>query len=352
MLTRRPLPHLATLVALTTLSLPSHADPSATASPLTPDSVYADTFRFLAAGQQRDAENVLSHGIELFDRDPRLLFFAAACHRSRFDVDSAAPLFLRVARLDPAGKYGLVAAEILHLDLKHDIPAHFAKLRERVDANADDPLLLWMAAVQCRSLHENEAGIAYFDKLGKHFNPGPVLFHQTYANLLDQVGRSADAVPHRNLAICLEPAPWSYSALGDTMTLLKRWPEADDAYAQSLTYADTFHLWDNWSWSMQERGDNDGCIEKARRALQINPRSTRLWNRLGDASARRKDVVFVAEQCYRNAIECAPNDPYAYDKLAALLEAKGDPQSAAQTRATAATLRHPTTAPVASLDSR
>ena len=54
-----------------------------------------------------------------------------------------------------------------------------------------------------RALNLNEQGCRYYERLLKQLDVGPVLVHQTYANLLDEVGRSVDALPHRELAVKL-----------------------------------------------------------------------------------------------------------------------------------------------------
>jgi tetratricopeptide (TPR) repeat protein len=133
-------------------------------------------------------------------------------------------------------------------------------------------MLLWMVAVQCRALHKNKVGIERYGALLKLIDdggklPGPVLVHQTFANLLDEVGRSADALPHREMAVKLEPEAWSYDGLGDTLSDLHRYKEADAAFAKSTSMepGDAMY-WRNWVISMRERGDTDGAARISRQA--------------------------------------------------------------------------------------
>jgi tetratricopeptide (TPR) repeat protein len=126
--------------------------------------------------------------------------------------------------------------------------------------NPGDPLVLWMLGVECRSCKLDEEGVKYYAQLCNLWNPGPVLVHQTYANLLDDLGRSDEALPHRKLAVKLEPAAWAYDGLGNTLTALKRWNEADEAYLNSTTRdPNDVQYWTNWACSMQQRGDEAGA---------------------------------------------------------------------------------------------
>jgi tetratricopeptide (TPR) repeat protein len=314
---------------------------------VTADSVYRDAFAMLSAGRQADAERVLEEATATFEDDARLAFFAAACTRSRFNIESSAPLFIRVNKIAPQSRYASVAREILFLDIRRDVDAHFAALTTLAYQYSNDPLILWMAAVQCRNHNRNEMGIAYFEALAKHFDRGPALFHQTFANLLDMTGRYDEALSHREMAVKLEPATWSYSALGDTLTNLQRWADADVAYRKSLDMAETANGWSSWSWSMRKRGDHQGCVETSAKALALNPNSRAVLIRMADALAARNqpgdDVR--AEEHYRRAIELAPRDMYPRTQLALLLGRRKAQEDAALANAPA-----PTTAPVASVE--
>ena len=62
-----------------------------------------------------------------------------------------------------------------------------------VENHPADPLLRWMMAIQCRSRGDNEKGVVHFAKLLEQWSPGPVLVHQTYANLLDNLDQYEEA---------------------------------------------------------------------------------------------------------------------------------------------------------------
>ncbi len=351
-----PFFRLITSLALTTFALslfPTSA--RADDAPLTADTVYDEAFHLLAAGDQKGTEAVLQQAAESFPKDVRLAFFRAACMRSRFSVRGSLPLFRHVIDLDRSSVYAQASARILLLDFGHQDPeTHFAALALLVAKHSDDPLLTWMAAVQCRSLKKTSEGIAYFETFGKSFDPdhdlpGPVLFHQTYANLLDDAKRYLDALPHRELAVKLEPASWSYQGLGITTSHLHRWVQSEDAFtkATSLDSSDP-NIWVTWAFACRDRSDWNGVIEKCSRGVIANPHYVVLWNLWGDANTQLKNYA-AALQCYARAMDLAPNALYPCDRTIAILELSGQSDQAQLFRARADALRHPnpTTAPVA-----
>lgn len=338
---RHPHPLLPAAIAVLAICLPARA---ADDTPATADSIYDGVFHLLATGRQADAERVLAAGVQAFDSDARLAFFHAACTRSRFDIHGAFPLFKRVVELDPSGQYGQAAARMLLLDASRENPAaQLTALAAVVAQRPNDPLLVWMAAVECRSLHRPIDGIPYYERLGKIFDaaggPGPSLFHQTFANLLDEARRYEDALPHRRLAVQLEPAPWSYDGLGNTLTSLHRWQEGDAAYdkATSLAPGDA-RKWENWAVSYRIREDWNGALEKSIRGLAADPTIVRLWAVRGDAEShlgRDADAL----HSYDEVIRLSPRAYYAYDRAAAVLERLGRADEAKAFRARADQLR-------------
>jgi tetratricopeptide (TPR) repeat protein len=315
-------------------------------APMSADAAYQATFHWLSLGKQREMEQVLDEAVQVYDRDPRLLFFHAACTRSRFMWQDARPLFQRVVDVAPSGDpYGQAAQLILKLDVPverlryEDIVHNFKSLTSLVDRHADDPLLLWMAGVECRTYKVNALGCHYYDLLLKQLQVGPSLVHQTYANLLDEIGRPAEALPHRQMALKLEPAAWSIDGLGITLSNLRRFDEADRAYAQS-TKLQPRHLqyWENWICSKRERGDWPGMIELSRKALSFNPGEERLYNAWGDAE-RQLGHPEQALEAYRHSIECTPIYTHGYDQSAEVLTELGRTSEATAMHAKAEALR-------------
>jgi tetratricopeptide (TPR) repeat protein len=223
--------------------------------------------KLLAAGDQAGAEQVVQDRINAAvnaGKSPNVedVFLAAVMTRSRFDTAGAAPLFQYVNQNAPNTPHGLASGIILKLDNRTpDAPKDFRALIELcLMKHYPDTLLLWMMAVQCRAYDQPKLGVDLYAELCKRWEPGPVLVHQTYANLLDELSRFDESLVQRRLAVKMEPAGWSYDGLGNTLTGLKRWQEADDAFSHSTALnPDDVQFWRNWEISKRQRGDAEGA---------------------------------------------------------------------------------------------
>ena len=239
-------------------------------------SAFTRAIRFLADGKQADAEQLIqdqlqseSNARQPLDADE--VFLLAVCTRSRFEIDNALPMFIAVTQLAPNTLHGRAAADIIRLDQHDGDPeAQFADLDQLCAANPDDPLILWMVGVQCRTLNKVDIGVVRYRKLCTMWDPGPVLVHQTFANVLDDAGKYDESLIHRRIAVRLEPEGWAYEGLANTLTHLKRWGEADAAYAKCTGMEpDNVHYWNNWAWSKHCRGDAEGEAEMEAKVAQI-----------------------------------------------------------------------------------
>jgi superkiller protein 3 len=193
--------------------------------------------------------------------------------------------------------------------------------------------------VQCRSFNLNEDGVYYYKKLLGMLNPGPALLHQTYANLLDELNRSAEAVPHRKLAVQLEPAGWSWQGTGNTMNKLGRWAEADAAFAEATRLdPDEARYWMNWAYSKYLRRDDAAAIEKCKQGLAVDPKFVTLWTIWGDAEKRLNHFDSALAK-YGQAIKLAPRGYYAYHQSSLIYQARGEKAKAAEFAARSDQLR-------------
>ncbi|HEY3328494.1 MAG TPA: hypothetical protein VGK19_00590 [Capsulimonadaceae bacterium] len=199
---------------------------------ITAPQVYAIAMKAWANGNQAGAEAVLAKAVEAFPSDQRLAFFNAACTRSRFDVEAASPLFANVRQLAPASPDGKCALYVMNIDGNVDIERNFRNLGALAESHPTDVMIMWMAAVESRQIaltykgtdtakNVGLYGIHCYEKLLSTIKAvGPSLVHQTFANLLDDSGRTDLAVVHRRLAVAQEPASWSCEALvGDLEAL-------------------------------------------------------------------------------------------------------------------------------------
>ena len=137
----------------------------------------------LSAGKQADAEQLIFTQAR---KKPtvHIVFYAAVLVRSRFEIQAADKLFAQVGAADPEGVDGKASKLIAAMDAGKDTETNFKAMDDLVASNADNPLILWMSAVECRQLKKPKEGIERYNKLLKLFDPGPSLVHQTLGNLL------------------------------------------------------------------------------------------------------------------------------------------------------------------------
>ncbi len=307
---------------------------------------------FLAAGKQADAEMLLQHeiaqvpviqqaigflnngeptrGLSLakansakFQEAQRILFLYGACLRSRFDVYQARHVFL--VTYDRNTPTGICALFVLHLDSLDRDPAKHAEalavlkdLNTLVEQNPDDVVIRWMLAVECRTWKQNAVGVENFKRILESWQPGPVLVHQTYANLLDDLGRSDEALIERKKAVEMEPSGWSYDGLANTLANLKRYPESNEAHATAvkLNPVNSSHL-ANWASHLNDQGKFPEAINKAKQAIELDKKNTRAWCTWGkvlEALGNREDAL----EKYKSGLAINPSDAWFQKKVAEL----------------------------------
>lgn len=324
-----PLASIAALFACTSLWFASHT-PGARIDPAyaeavsrqSPECVYTQVVATLGAGNQREAEALLDCACELYPTDQRLLFANAVCAHSRFSKQRSGLLFYHVARMDPASYEGQCAICITALEQKQDVPERFRELTTLVEKAPTNTFFLWVAAIQCRTLtreyggtNYSVKGAEYYRRLLEQWETGPVLVHQTYANILsEELDRSEEALPHRLLAVKLEPKGWTYQGLGNTLKRLGRYEEASEAFAKCTELAPgdaTF--WCNWGSLLDAQGDYRKSEEKYRKAIELNPTDDELWGLLGRGLMAQGRFEEALNAFQTNLVLCADNTSPAVD---------------------------------------
>lgn len=228
---------------------------------------YTYAFSEFAAGRQSSAEHLAEARLENHPTERHMRFFAATLMRSRFDKSEPARQFARLVQENPDDACAKAASAVIMLDRHRDPDKHFAALAEVVDKQPDEPLFLWLLAIESREYDRNEQGILRYQRLCELVNPGGSLIHQTYANLLDGMKRYDEALPHRKLAVQLEPASWSYNGLGNTLRSLQRHQEACDAYAQADNLGAGGRNSAQWAVSEAALNHHAAAVEKYDQAL-------------------------------------------------------------------------------------
>lgn len=291
----------------------AYAEPGGDKSPvLSEDEVERQVFKELSAGRQKKAEKLLDDYAERYRNVQWIVFLRAACLRSRFEVQGASALFREVLEIDEESVYGQCAWHMLMLDAAKDIDEHIAALRELADDNPDVIMLRWMAAVQCRTFDKNIEGIGHYKKILAVWDPGPVLVHQTYANLLGEVGRYKEALVERRIAVKLEPAGWSYHGLGSTLASMKRFAEADEAFEKAVELdPENVTSWRLWAIYLYRQGRFDEAALKCEKALTVDEGNWKAWKLLGNINWKMKDIEEAIVN-YTKAIEHNPRFAKAY----------------------------------------
>jgi tetratricopeptide (TPR) repeat protein len=220
---------------------------------------YAEAVKYFAAGEQVKGEPVFQKLLDKFPKDQRVMFAGGVIERSRFDVEGAKPM-LQAAQINPGSAMGQCATMMLNIDANKDADASFAKLMAQTKQAGVSPMILWLGGIAGRTLNRNAEGAECYRALLKQWDPGPVLVHQTFANLLDQLEKYDEALVHRKMAVQMEPAGWSYQGLGLTYANLRRWADAEAAYAKALEYSPKSRYWFDWAYALLEvvPGDANG----------------------------------------------------------------------------------------------
>jgi tetratricopeptide (TPR) repeat protein len=281
----------------------------------TPEQIESQVLELLSAGKQSDAEKLLNTNIKNYKNNQRVVFLLACCIRSRFMVRDAAPVFAAVINMGTNSPSGQCAFHILYLDAKKDSDQHFSALRDLVENNPDDLMLRWMVAVQCATYEKNEEGCKHFAKLLEKWNPGPVLVHQEYGNLLDGLKRFEEALVSRRIAVELEPAGWSYVGLGYTLAGLNRFKESNEAYSKSVKLAPENPLyWRSWAWGLGQEKRYSDAIMKCQKALSIDPKDYKAldsWGWYLEVQGKNKEAI----EKFKESLEINSSDEYAKKHL-------------------------------------
>ena len=237
---------------------------------LTPQEIETKIVEFLVMGNQIAAESLLDKHLPVYPRNQRLLFLQGCLIRSRFMINKASFPLNAVSESDKDTVEAKCSQLVLLLDLKYDIEENMKKLEQLVDEHPEKIFVRWMLAVQCRNHHFNELGAKHYKTITEIWKPGPVLIHQTYANILDELNRYEEALIHRKIAVEMEPKAWSYQGLGHTLSELERYEEADNAFIQSVNLGKKGQYYSTWANSYFNRKDYNNALDKSRKAIELD----------------------------------------------------------------------------------
>ena len=160
-----------------------------------------------------------------------------------------------------------------------------------------------------------------FQQILERWQPGPVLVHQTYANLLDNLKRFEEALVEREKAVKMEPASWSYDGLSNTLAHLHRYSESNEAHATAIKLDPTnASHWANWATHLKDQGKFDEAIEKSKRAIEFDKTNASAWCTWGKALEAEGQMQEALDK-YKSGLAVRPRDLW-FQKHVADLEQK------------------------------
>jgi len=246
----------------------------------------SDALKLLSHGRQQEAENKLAEALRRNPKNAAAGFLSTVCTRSRFDRNRAARGFATTMLNNPDSPEGRASACILGIDLSKDQGTalyYFNALLIVARQNPDSIPIHWLVAIMSRAITRDSTlnlssevrkrilhcGIREYEAVLALMapGPGPVLVHQTMANLLDDVEGYDAAWKHREMAVKMERTPWSLSAAAWTLLNLDRPSEAMAFEKEAITGdpndSDHYHVLGNAFQSMGRKKEAIGAWDRA-----------------------------------------------------------------------------------------
>jgi tetratricopeptide (TPR) repeat protein len=260
---------------------------------LSVDEALARSIELLSDGRQAEAEDLIKSAVKTYRNDVRILFAKGVLERSRWDKE-AADVWFTLAREAKGNKTLSQAAWIsTQLDRHRLVEENIAELIRLSNENPDEIYLLWLGAIQCREQERRadissvleremaELGATRYEMLLSKFRIGPVLLHQSYANLLDDLKEYEKSLEHRILAVSMEAKGWSLDGLAFTLYKLEKYDWSNAVYARILRqnpYNETY--WVRWGNTLNALKHYEEAEEKYWEALRIAPNKGWIWDKL------------------------------------------------------------------------
>ena len=154
-----------------------------------------------------------------------------------------------------------------------------------------------------------------------HTSPGEIneekmnkLFHDAAYQVIKNFDSSVLANIYNNQGVALAGKDDDDGAIEKFKKAIELNPEFASAY-------------NNWGVALAEKGGYDAAIEKYRKAIELDPESASAYNNWGVALAREGGYDAAIEK-YRKAIELDPESASAYNNWGVVLAGKGDDDGA------------------------
>jgi tetratricopeptide (TPR) repeat protein len=239
-------------------------------------------------GDQQKTEKILAETSKKSMQEVRLVFFIAIMIRSNFDVEGALPIFKVLAKAPPS-RQQKVAEYMVALDTGVGIGAaeEFRKIFDgfgklALEQSPQDPIVIWIFGIACRTFRQPKSGIRAYTALMKHLKVGTAIVHQTFANHLVDEKRYEEALPHRKLAVKLQPTGWTYDGLANTLFKLGKKEESEKVREEAaVKHGDYPLFWINWGKELIDLKRYPEAIKKIDKALALFPNDADAINARG-----------------------------------------------------------------------
>lgn len=276
--------------------------------------------RTLAEGHQAQAESMAKTKFEelvgeikalpknspaiepLKEEFSQVAFWNGVFCRSRFSVSDAIALFCVVIDTAPNSLEAKLAANIIGVDLAKNKQTAFYFFNALIALAEENPKSVpthWLIAILSRSItgkshpyyssisqpelfHIQNCGVRHYEKLLREFSPGPgpVLVHQTLANLLSGLRCKELALAHRETALAMERAPWVLHGMGQEHLEMGNYNEAlrffQEAIDKDKDSPPAYYYKDLGLafWNLKRYQE---ALQAWDKAAQIDPDSSHFW---------------------------------------------------------------------------
>ena len=192
----------------------------------------------LAAGKQKEAQEVLDVLLGVRGGDGPLRFLRGACELGCLRQQAAARYFRDATTFGGDSAEARCAQFALDLSAGAAVDRSFSGLARLVEAHPEQPAFRWVLAVECQVYGRVEESIAQHRRLLELWWPGPGSLHSTFADALDAARQSEEALAHRIWAVNLDEAAYSVQGMAQTLAALGRYQEALE-YAEKAQSLDS-----------------------------------------------------------------------------------------------------------------
>ncbi len=279
-----------------------------------------------AAGQLQSLPEGSPEQVLLREELAKTFFWNAVLRRSRFAIEEATVLFCLAIDADPSSLNAKIAANTIGVDLAKNKETAFYFYNALLSLAEENPRsvpALWLTGILSRALtgqyysyslsqpelfHLRNCGVRHYEKLLREFlpGPGPVLVHQTLANLLSDLRCYDLALMHRETALKMERSSWVLHAMGCELLAMGSYKDAIVLFQEAIskirgTPRHAYYFKDLGT-AFRQVGRYTEALDAWDKAAEIDPGCSGFWQnyvrvcrQLGDYPRARKLLHKILE---------------------------------------------------------